>query len=232
MGINPRGPRSREKAAVQDSLADLCADFFLLAIQISSENVELPDCTTLQQRIQVLFQEMMEKGVKRGFSPTEMDDARYAVAALIDEVIQFSSWPGKQQWMTKPLQVSFYGETIAGIKFFERLQEVRKRTPAAVEVYYYCLMLGFSGKYRMGEKEELNRLVEDLQREVVGSGTPRLSVHGGRPDDARPDARRFPLLPLAGLAIGLALIVAVILYVLLVSYRTDAVQQLSGLGRG
>jgi len=90
----------------------------------------------------------------------------YAITALADEVALRK--PGiREVWMARPLQYHYFGDHLAGQRFFERLQ-YHIADPSKIEVlrvYYLCLLFGFQGQYaqRGGELElaAVTRRVQD-----------------------------------------------------------------------
>ena len=73
--------------------------------------------------------------------------ALYAIVAFMDEQILRSQWSGRQQWMSQPLQLTYFNENTAGEGFFTRMQALEQRPNQAhvLEIYYLCLALGFRG---------------------------------------------------------------------------------------
>ena len=71
--------------------------------------------------------------------------------------------------MISPLQLSLFGSQLAGYRFFEYLEEIRhkdKQRLAVLEVYHYCLLLGFHGKYRIESIEHLNSLIARIGDQI------------------------------------------------------------------
>jgi type VI secretion system protein ImpK len=215
----------------QGALSELCTDFFLFGMQIRSGNVELPACQTLKRRVLLLFETLKNQADRAHVSPTDVEDVRYALAAYIDEMVQYADWEGKHEWAAHPLQAQLFGESRAGVGFFDRLQEVRRRSPAALEVYYLCLTLGFQGEYGISGSHELDDLIEDLQRELTRGTPKKLSPHGSRPETAGLAGKGFPLLPVAGALVLLAIIIVSVLYILLGSEVGEAADLLEQMGR-
>jgi type VI secretion system protein ImpK len=224
--------RAAAPRGLKGNLSDLCKDFFILGLQIRSGTVELPECRVFMTRVLQLFEAMKNKAIEAGFTPGDVEEAQYALAAFIDEMVQFSEWEGKHVWASNPLQAVLFGESIAGIKFFERLASVRRRSKEVVPIFYTCITLGFEGQYRMGNPAELGEVIEDLRRELTKGDKKTLSEHGGRPDEGSGASRGLPLVPMAGIAIALAIIVFVILLLVQNSTRKEAVDLLTQLGRG
>ena len=71
--------------------------------------------------------------------------------------------------MISPLQLILFGSQLAGFHFFENLEEIRhkdKQRLAVLEVYHYCLLLGFHGKYRIESIEHLNSLIARIGDQI------------------------------------------------------------------
>ncbi len=215
----------------REKLSDHCTDFFLLGLQIASGNVELPTCETLRRRVLQLFEVLQGKAHKSGFIQMDVDDARYALAAYLDEIIHHSNWPGRNEWTANPLQAILFGESRAGARFFERLLEVRRRECEATQVYYLCLVLGFMGEFRLGGEEDLQHMIGDMRRELVKGGVKKLSIHGKGPGEQGFGGRLLPLLPLAGVSLAVSIIIVFLLYFILGSSESEALELLEQLGR-
>jgi len=107
------------------------------------------------------------------FRENDIHDAKYAFCALIDETIVTQQDPSyfnlQNAWLISPLQLSLFGSQLAGYQFFEILEQLRSRGKdrlAALEVFHYCLLLGFQGKYRIESIESLNHLVARVGDEI------------------------------------------------------------------
>ena len=75
------------------------------------------------------------------------------VAALLDDLALNTPWGGASAWPRQPLVVMLRGDVDAGTQFFDRLEELERhpepRPRDAANCKYYCLALGFRGKYRV-----------------------------------------------------------------------------------
>ncbi len=215
------------------SLAKLSIDLLLLGSQIVKGGSQAHSYDELHQRVHSGLDALAREAAGQGFTAADIEDTRYALAAYLDEMVQFSSWPGKQQWATRPLQVELFGEQLAGVKFFERLQQVGARSKEVLEVYYLCLSLGFRGRYHLGDAEELQRLIEAVRHKLIPRWQGTLAVHGTSSEVAiGAGARRFPFVALTFGLVILSLIVAGALMVLLSGAKGEAVEVLMTLGRG
>ena len=91
------------------------------------------------------------------------------MAAFVDEMVMNSAWPHRLVWMGRSLQLQFFGEHLAGEGFFERLSQIRQSGHTQIdllEVCYWCLQLGFQGKYRLQGEEHLLALKIGLHSQI------------------------------------------------------------------
>jgi len=151
-------------------------------------------------------------------------EARFAVLAWVDELILNSPWPGRGDW--QHLMLKYYSTLNAGNQFFERVERPPASERGVLEIYYYCLALGFEGKFALAENPRaLRELKQRLHNQLVAGGG------GVLPTEARlfPEAYRRPPAPAPppgrswfGLWLGLIAIVPVILFVLYLSLLRSA----------
>jgi type VI secretion system protein ImpK len=196
------------------SLADLCTDAFLMIFYVrDGKDPGQPD--QLRKEISLLLQELEGRGKRRGYSEEDLKATKYALCALLDETILNSRWPFKDQWADRPLQLEYFGEHMAGERFFELLERVRgkgSRKADLLEVFCITLILGFQGKYKMRGGDELRHLTRDLIGEILNhrGGPPRsLAPHWSIPEE--PVERPTRIVPRWVWITGLASIVLVIL---------------------
>ncbi len=122
---------------------------------------------------------MEKKAIDMQIPMIEFRDAKYALTAFIDELVLSSAWPGRDQWMARPLQLDFFGEHTAGEGFFTRLATLRQGGEDNVdllELYYYCMQLGFEGTYKIKGLEHLMALQVDLRAQIDSYRGPVESV--------------------------------------------------------
>jgi len=136
----------------------------------------------------VLDRQAAEAG-QSGASGLEMyKKAQYAMAALADEVfmIHMKTWPGRDGWISYPLQKALFNTVNAGDELFDRIDELLARKDPGekdlAEVYFNVLSLGFRGKHasrdRDGRAGRAAEGAEDLRRRLLGcfaEGRPRAS---------------------------------------------------------
>jgi len=129
--------------------------------------------------------------------------------------------PLREEWEKFPLQLEYFGEQLAGVKFFEKLDEFIKaiKTEAdVVEVYYLCMLLGFKGKYKVYMEDQLQGVIENTAAQLKRVGRlqeAELSPHWKVRDQPAP--RSDPGLPLwAKIGAGAGLLIVLLIYLVLV----------------
>lgn len=156
-GANPR------------SLLDLMADGFYLLMLL--RRGQLPASETAFVDSVQRFLDGVERGATRlGIASEDVYAAKYAFCAAVDEAMLGQPSSLRDAWECNPLQLRLFGEHLAGEHFFDRLEQLRAqgapRLPS-LEVYHYCLLLGFEGKYRLEGPEKLGYLIARLGDEIV-----------------------------------------------------------------
>lgn len=114
-----------------------------------------------------------QEGRQRGYSGDDMRLAIFAIVAFLDESVLNSRNPAFSFWPRKPLQEELFGGHIAGETFFTNIDNLLRATDSAsiadvLEVYLLCLLLGYQGRYTLGNRGELqtikHRIAEKIQR--------------------------------------------------------------------
>ncbi len=222
------------------SLPDLASGLFSLILSLRTSAAYGAE-SELRAKIGEYLDRMDADGHRAGIAREDLEAAKFPLVAFIDETILNSNWEGRESWRERPMQLDKYGETVAGERFFERLERLRAQGESKselLEIYYLCLSLGFEGKYKILGKEKLRSLVDDLRREL-GYARPLsdrvpISPHGRRKESRR-SAREegFPLLQVAAISLGGLVLVWLIFFFVMGHLEGDALQKLGTLpGRG
>ena len=157
----------------------VCADSLRFALRLPSA-MDLPAAPELRQRALAALDGVVAQGRAEGLPEADLAEARYALVAFIDEQVLKSSWPGRAEWMSQPLQLMLYREYTAGENFFVRMRSLLQSgsRPLALEPYYLCLALGFRGAYGVsGEVSAINGFIEAARRELA-KGLPATNKFG------------------------------------------------------
>jgi type VI secretion system protein ImpK len=214
----------RKKA--RPSLLELSSGVFSLIVFLRRAG-DLGQEAPLRQRITNYFAEFAREAQDRGCLAEDVDAARFALAAFLDETILDLNWSQQEQWRDRPLQLDLFGERRAGQRFFDELAQLRRQGDAkreVVEVYHQCLNLGFQGQYRVTGQDQLVQLKTDLDRLLGYDPRDRrelkLSPHGKRRDSANAlAADTFPFWRVAAIVTGV-LIVLFLVFTFWISRNT------------
>jgi len=142
----------------------------------------------------------------REHRPEEVQDAAFAACAFADEAVLASDWPGRTEWMKRPLQRLRFSTANAGEEFYVRLAALCDKAsgvlPAGdefayddgvgglmgeaggrsclrevLEVYAACLTLGFTGRYYDERgRETLGQITRASLKRLL-AGSPALGEH-------------------------------------------------------
>jgi type VI secretion system protein ImpK len=222
-----RRPRS------QSDLISLAAPAFELVLKLQAGIIK--PSNDIRQLVQRLLEEMEQHGKKLRYSDRQVESVKFALAAFVDETLLCNEFPFREEWEKFPLQLQYFNEHLAGETFFTRLKELLKQVDVehdVVEVYYLCLLLGFSGKYKMDQGRELAGIIRntaDHLRRVGRLSEHELSVHWLATD--QPEPQRDPGLPIwskigAAACLVLVLFFYLILQLLLSNHLKTAQDQL------
>lgn len=203
-----------------------CSDALTLATQLGAAR-DLPPPDVLSQRISGVFDQMAERARGSRIPDDDVMEAKYALCAFIDEQILRSEWPGRQQWMSRPLQLIYFNENTAGEGFFSRIEQLEAQPARAhvLQIYYLCLTLGFQGQYAVRGGEGVGAIVERVGNRLSRSlpRSDQLSPHGELAGGVRSAVRREAPVVAASIAvIGVAVLVFVVLRVIVSSSADSA----------
>jgi type VI secretion system protein ImpK len=161
----------------------------------------------LRDRLTALI-EAQERRARNGAVPWDAYvEARFAVLAWVDELILNSPWQHRSQW--QHLMLTYSSRLNAGNQVFERLERPSAAARDVREIYYFCLALGFEGKFALaGNPNALRELRRTLYHQVVAAGGMRLAdahlfpeAYRRPPSAAPPPPRHWGALWLALMAV-------------------------------
>jgi len=106
------------------------------------------------------IKEFANELANNGYSSFEMENAKFALCAWIDEYIYANS-SISAKWFSHSLVLSEFGDAEAGKHFFDRMDALHKNANynQLLELYAKCILFGFMGKFRMGEHAELKQIL-------------------------------------------------------------------------
>jgi type VI secretion system protein ImpK len=152
-----------------DKVSEVTKDCFNALVQIrtlANDGFLAPEM--LHARVMGFIDELFRSGARAQIYERDLHDMVYAIVALADEVAMRTSGALRDIWLSKPLQLHYFSENLAGENFFHRLEMMLQdpRRTDTLRIYYMCLLFGFQGKYavRGGELElaAVQRRVKDV----------------------------------------------------------------------
>ncbi|MDQ3908744.1 MAG: DotU family type IV/VI secretion system protein [Acidobacteriota bacterium] len=208
----------------------------LLELALKLRTGAIPASHEVRPVVADLLRQLDSAAAQIGATRQDADDVKFALVAFIDEVVlsPVNNFPLRDEWEQTPLQLEFFGEHLAGVKFFDRLdaamRDIETRADV-VEVYYLCLLFGYKGKYNIsfleGERVNVVKGVAQRLRDAGRLVPNSLSPHWQANDQPvpKPDPG-FPLWAKFGLPALLLLAVVIygLLYLLLRRGLGDVVQ--------
>jgi type VI secretion system protein ImpK len=207
-----------------------CADLLTLASQLA-QGASPPSAVELRQQLSQQFATMHARARASGIAAEDAIDAAYALMALFDEILVQARWSGRVEWQTSPLQYVHFHENTAGENFFRRIDVLVAQPHRAhvLLVYFFCLGLGFQGRYAVGGGAGLAQVFETIGAILAPSLPPAevLSPHGEPSDAVRSILRReAPIVRAALVFFVLALLIFVGLRLTLSSQTSGLVQSM------
>ncbi len=148
-----------------ENLALMFQELFTVTERLRSNRQAVNDSASFRQQIREAIKMASADSSSRGYSAEEIQLAKFAVVAFLDESILNLGLAIFADWPRQPLQEEYFGHHNSGEIFFQHLQTMLglndSQTLADVlEVYYLCMLLGFAGKYTLGNRGELHEVLQ------------------------------------------------------------------------
>ncbi len=189
----------------------------------------------LRPQVAAMLADFEKRAERYRFNHKIVQVAKFALASFVDETVLTNNFPLRDEWEKYALQLEYFGEQLAGNKFFEKLDAMLKQietTQDAVEIYYVCMLLGFKGRYGVYEQEKLLAIMQKTANALVKVGKIKpieLSPNWLANDQPKPPEKRgmpvwAKISALSGL--GLALIVYLMMFLFSSNFLDEAMRQL------
>lgn len=175
-----------EAPVTPHSLLDLMYDGFY-ALFLMKKGAAPSSEPEFSAKMQAFLADVERQAKKLDASADDIYAVKYAFCAAVDEIILRSQFPIRAAWERCPLQLTLFGDQLAGENFFDKLETLRTQGGArlqALEVFHMCLLMGFQGKYALEGPEKLNYLIGRLGDELAHMKGRRagFAPHWERPD--------------------------------------------------
>lgn len=191
------------RRAATGNLALIFQEIFTAIVRLRSNRQSISDAESFRQQIREAVRKAAQDArASGGYAHEDIKMATLAVVGFLDETILNLQNPMFASWPSKPLQEELFNEHIAGEVFFANIQDLLRLddSPAVadvLEVHDLCLLLGYRGRYSLGDRGELRAILDTIRakirriRGVVGE----LSPHWAPPEQtavpAKSSGRRF-----------------------------------------
>lgn len=218
----------------ESDLVGLATPVLELIMQLRAKLVQ--PSNNLRRTIDGMLRQMEQSAEALGYREAQVQSAKFALAAFTDETVLTADFPLRDEWEKFALQLEYFGEQLAGVKFYERLDRLMKEGESnadVLEVYYICLLVGYKGKYNIDLLEDQLKVViqtvADCLRRFNRLHAVTLSPHWRATD--QPELATDEGIPRwakigGGVGLGLIIFMFLIFHFWLSNNLSDAIKQL------
>lgn len=220
-------------SSIKNDLVTFAGPVFDLILRLKAGIV--PPSNDLRPKIASMLDDFERRSERYKFNHKIISVSKFALASFVDETMLTNNFPLRSEWERNPLQLEYFGEQLAGNKFFEKLESMMTQpevTQDAIEIYYFCMLLGFKGRYGVYEQEKLLAIMQNTANVLVKVGKIKptdLSPNWLANDQPKPPPKRgMPMWAKIGAFAGLgaAFIIYLVLFLLSSKYLQDTVDRL------
>jgi type VI secretion system protein ImpK len=180
--------RAHSAALVPASRGELALSLqeaFTVAVRLRAGRQVAADGASFRAHVKQLLAAADQRARSIGYDGESVKLSVYAYIALLDESVLGSGQPMFSDWSRQPLQEEVFGEHMAGENFFRNVQELLGRQDAeavadVLEVYQLCLLLGFHGRYGMGDPGGVHSVTSAIHAKIE-------RIRGNAPAELVPD---------------------------------------------
>jgi len=202
-----------------------CALSLLSLVAQLRNTASHPDIAGLRTSIINEVKRFETTSLQRGVPADQVQAARYCLCTLLDETVLNTPWGNNSLWSTQSLLITFHKEAWGGEKFFQILKNIMQQPGThlhLLELLYFCLCLGFEGKYRVQEhgmtrlEEVRENLYQIIQRQR-GDYEQELSISWQGIKDKRNVLSRLVPLWVIGSVVGVTLMLVFLGFLYLIN---------------
>jgi type VI secretion system protein ImpK len=221
------------EVATKNDLITFAGPIFDLVLRVKA-GIVTPS-PELRPKVEAMFEDFDRRAERYRFNHKIVSVSKFGLAAFVDEAVLTANFPLKHEWEKNPLQLKFFGEQLAGNKFFDKLESMLPQievTQDAVEIYYYCMLLGFKGRYAVYEQEKLLATMQNTANQLVKVGKIKsvdLSPNWLANDQPKPPEKKgMPIWAKVGALafIGFGFIVYLVMFLLSSKFLQETVEKL------
>jgi type VI secretion system protein ImpK len=170
---------SLSRARRRENLALIYQEVLTAIVRLRSERQSISNPDAFRHFILEALKSAARQASAAGYNPGDIKSATFATVAFLDESVLNNRKPAFEDWLRKPLQEELFGTHVAGDVFFDNVQQLLSRTDSMdladlLEVYYLCLLLGFSGRYsaNRGELKQIKDSILEKMSRTRGPSAP------------------------------------------------------------
>lgn len=221
------------EAAAKNDLITFAGPIFDLILRVKAGIT--PPSNELRGKVESMFGDFERRAERYRFNHKVVNVAKFGLAAFVDETVLTNNFPLRNEWEKNPLQLKFFGEQLAGNKFFDKLESMLSQievTQDAVEIYYYCMLLGFKGRFAVYEQEKLLQTMQKTANALVKVGKIKpvdLSPNWIANDQPKPPEKKgMPVWAKVGAfaGLGFSFIVYLVLFLLSSQFMQQTIEKL------
>jgi len=154
-----------------DNLALIYEEILTAVVRVRANRDGVGDASGFRRRAREVLRAAANQAMVAGYPAENVQDATFATVAFLDESVLNSQNPIFADWLRQPLQQELFGAHSAGDVFFRKLLQLLERGDSAeladlLEVYYLCLVLGFSGRYGSGIREDPEQIMKSTAEKI------------------------------------------------------------------
>lgn len=213
----------------KDNPLTACALSLLSLVAQLRNTASHPDIAGLRHSVINEVKRFEAKALGRGVPPDQVQAARYCLCTLLDETVLNTPWGCNSLWSTQSLLITFHKEAWGGEKFFQILKNIMQQPGThlhLLELLYFCLCLGFEGKYRIQEQgmtrlEEVRENLYQIIQRQRGDIEKELSIQWQGIKDKRNILTRLVPLWVIGAVVGMVLMLAYLGYLYLINAASN-----------
>jgi type VI secretion system protein ImpK len=222
----------------QENLALIFQEVITAIERLRGSRQGVADAQSFRQHTQDALRAAATQAMAAAYAGEDVRLATFVTVAFLDESVLNSQNPIFADWLRKPLQEELFKTHLAGEKVFEHLDEILARPDSTdladlLEVHYLCLLLGFRGKYRVGNQGELGQkmaVIAEKIRRIRGPAGQLSPVWALPQDNVR--EMRDPWVKRLGIIAVSALVLMVLLFVVYKVSLGSGFSEVQAMGQG
>lgn len=122
----------------------------LMAYVQGLERQQMPQAQAVHDDLERLIKQARDHALSNDIELERFHGALFPVVAWADERLAvLPQWQESKMWRGFMLQRKLFFTSLAGVQFFERLEQLAPNDMDLREVYVTCLALGFVGRYSL-----------------------------------------------------------------------------------